>query len=97
MAAGVTRRSVGDDAKPSAMATLLRPPREPCPVEVVSDPEIMGGWPCVSGTRIPAETILLMIKYGDDVREIVRHYPSLPLGGIEAVRRWASSDSLPFR
>ncbi len=61
----------------------------PRPVAVVCDPEIMGGEPTVSGTRILAETILLYIKDGDDVREIVRHYPSLPFGGIDAVDRWA--------
>jgi uncharacterized protein (DUF433 family) len=71
------------------MATLIRPPRQPRPVEVVSDPEIMGGWPCVSGTRIPAETILACIVAGDDDRRIVRAYPSMPIGGIEAVRDWA--------
>jgi uncharacterized protein (DUF433 family) len=71
------------------MATVLRPPRVPRSVEVVSDPEIMGGWPCVSGTRIPAETILACLLAGDDDRRIVRAYPSMPLGGIEAVRQWA--------
>jgi uncharacterized protein (DUF433 family) len=71
------------------MATMLRPPRVPRSVEVVSDPEIMGGWPCVSGTRIPAETILACLLAGDDDRRIVRAYPSMPLGGIEAVRQWA--------
>ena len=74
------------------MATLLRPARQPRIVEVISDPEVMGGWPCVSGTRIPAETILLYIKDGADVREIVSDYPSLPFGGVEAVRRWAEAE-----
>ena len=74
------------------MATMLRPPRQPRIVEVTSDPEIMGGWPCVSGTRIPAETILLYIRDGSSVREIVRHYPSMPLGGVDAVRRWAEAE-----
>jgi uncharacterized protein (DUF433 family) len=68
------------------MATMLRPQRI---VEVTCDPEIMGGWPCVSGTRIPAETILACILAGDDDRRIVRAYPTMPLGGIEAVRAWA--------
>lgn len=71
------------------MASVL--PAPPV-VEIVSDPEIMGGWPCVAGTRIPAETILLMIKDGCDLREIVRHYPSLPLGGVDAVARWARAE-----
>lgn len=52
----------------------------------------MGGWPCVSGTRIPAETILLYIKDGADIEEIVGDYPSLPFGGVDAVRRWAERE-----
>lgn len=71
------------------MATVLRQPRT---VEVTSDPQIMGGWPCVSGTRIPAETILLYIKDGADIEEIVGDYPSLPFGGVDAVRRWAERE-----
>lgn len=74
------------------MATVLRPPRQPRVVEVVCDPEILGGWPCVSGTRIPAETILLYIKAGADLEEIVGDYPTLPLGGIDAVQRWAERE-----
>jgi uncharacterized protein (DUF433 family) len=71
------------------MATVIRQPRL---VEVSCDPEIMGGWPCVSGTRIPAETILLYIKDGASVEEIVGDYPSLPFGGVDAVRRWAERE-----
>lgn len=74
------------------MATLLRPPHVPRVVDVTSDPQIMGGWPCVSGTRIPAETILLYIKDGASVEEIVGDYPSLPFGGVDAVRRWAERE-----
>lgn len=74
------------------MATLLRPPHVPRVVEVTCDPQIMGGWPCVSGTRIPAETILLYIKDGATVEEIVGDYPSLPFGGVDAVRRWAERE-----
>ena len=73
------------------MATMLRPGRQPRLVEVVSDPEIMGGWLCVSGTRIPAETVLACILAGEDDRAIVRGYPSMPLGGIAAVRTWAKA------
>ncbi len=55
---------------------------------VVSDPRIMGGTPCVRGTRIPAETILIEIEGGTPRVEIFHHYPSLPLDGIEAVMAW---------
>ncbi len=68
------------------MATVLTRDQA---VAVTSDPEIMGGWPCVAGTRIPAETILACIIDGEDDRQIVRSYPSMPLGGIAAVRDWA--------
>lgn len=68
------------------MATIFRQPQI---AEVSCDPEIMGGWPCIAGTRIPAETILACILAGDDDRRIVRAYPTMPLGGIEAVREWA--------
>ena len=71
------------------MATVLRKPRL---VEVICDPEIMGGSPCVSGTRIPAETILLYIKDGADIEKIVGDYPRLPFGGADAVRRWAERE-----
>ena len=71
------------------MASVARVPRTPRPVEVVCDPEIMGGMPTVSGTRILAETVLLYIKDGDDLREIMRHYPWMPFGGVDAVKRWA--------
>lgn len=76
------------------MATTLSAPPPPRFVEVVSDPEIQGGWPVIHGTRIPAETIVACIKDGIDDRQIYTDYPSLPLGGIDAVRRWAVAQGL---
>jgi uncharacterized protein (DUF433 family) len=57
--------------------------------EVASNPDIMGGMPCVRGTRVPAMTIVAEIRGGSTREEIFHHYPSLPLDGIEAVRHWA--------
>lgn len=74
------------------MATRTIKPWVPKPVEVTSDPEIMGGMPCVGGTRVPAETILACINDGDDLREVYRAYPYLPLGSYEAVIRWAADN-----
>ena len=74
------------------MATILRPQRQPRVVKVVCDPDIMGGSPCVGGTRILAETILLYIRDGASVEEIVGDYPSLPFGGVDAVRLWATRE-----
>jgi uncharacterized protein (DUF433 family) len=58
------------------------------PAEVVSDPDILGGWPVVKGTRVPAETILVCLRDGMSRSEIFLHYPSLPGDGIDAVLRW---------
>lgn len=60
----------------------------PKPARVTSNPEIMGGEPCVEGTRVPAETILAEIRDGTSRLEIFRHYPSVPPDGIDAVLAW---------
>ena len=59
------------------------------PPRVTCDPQIMGGLPCVEGTRIPAETVLAYLKEGASAYEIVSDYPYMPLGGVEAVAAWA--------
>ena len=50
--------------------------------------------PCVRGTRVPAMTIVAEIRGGSTREEIFHHYPSLPLDGIEAVRRWAEEQGI---
>lgn len=64
------------------------------PAEVTSNPDIMGGMPCLRGTRVPAMTIVAEIRGGSTREEIFHHYPSLPLDGIEAVRRWAEAQGI---
>ena len=59
--------------------------------EVVSNPEILGGTPCVDGTRVPAETIALYLQAGATRQTIFNDYPSLPLDGVEAVERWLAA------
>jgi hypothetical protein len=56
--------------------------------EIVSDPTVMSGLPVIRGTRIPAATIMAYLDAGNTEREIFEDYPSLPVDGIEAVRRW---------
>jgi uncharacterized protein (DUF433 family) len=64
------------------------------PAEVVSDPEILGGMPCVRGTRVPAETIVAYIRGGASLSEIFNDYPTLPNDGVEAVKRWAIENGI---
>lgn len=56
--------------------------------KVVVNEHILGGTPVLSGTRIPADTVLAEIHEGSSRFEIFRHYPSLPLDGIEVVLAW---------
>jgi uncharacterized protein (DUF433 family) len=58
------------------------------PSSVVADPAILGGIPVVSGTRIPADTVLAEIRAGKSRFEIFRSYPSLPVDGIDACLSW---------
>ena len=64
------------------------------PAEVAANPDILGGMPCVRGTRVPAMTIVSEIRGGSIREEIFHHYPSLPLDGIEAVRHWAEEQGI---
>jgi uncharacterized protein (DUF433 family) len=63
--------------------------RIPDPPKIVCDPEIMGGMPCVEGTRVPAETILDYINHDMTVYDVYVDYPYLPFGAVEAVAAWA--------
>jgi uncharacterized protein (DUF433 family) len=55
---------------------------------IVRNEGILSGTPVVSGTRVPAETVLAEVRAGSSRFEIFRHYPSLPLDGIEACLEW---------
>ncbi len=56
--------------------------------KIVSNPRILGGTPVFEGTRVPAGHILAEVKAGTSRFEIFRHYPSLPLDGIEVAVEW---------
>lgn len=55
---------------------------------IVSNPRILGGWPVVEGTRVPAQNVMAEVNAGTSRFEIFRSYPSLPLDGIEACIEW---------
>ena len=62
--------------------------------EVVSNISILTGEPCVSGTRIPAMTIVEELRSGESLGAIFSHYPSLPFDGVEAVVTWAKANGV---
>jgi uncharacterized protein (DUF433 family) len=55
---------------------------------IVRNERILGGTPVVEGTRVPADHVLVEVRHGKSRAEIYRHYPSLPLDGIEACVEW---------
>jgi uncharacterized protein (DUF433 family) len=50
---------------------------------VVSDPEIMGGFPVYKGTRIPVDLVAAMTAQGASVEEILEGYPALNREQVE--------------
>ncbi len=44
---------------------------------IVSNPDILGGKPVISGTRIPVDQILFLLKSGFTVEAINEEYPQL--------------------
>lgn len=52
---------------------------------ITTDPEIMGGLPCIVGTRIPVSLMLIRLKQGYSLKALQEHYPHVPLATFEAV------------
>jgi uncharacterized protein (DUF433 family) len=57
---------------------------------IVSNPDILGGKPCVRGTRISVEFILEMAASGASRDDIVREYPHLTAEDVEEALRYAA-------
>ena len=54
---------------------------------IVSDPRILGGKPCVKGTRISVEFLLELTAQGSSRGEILRAYPHLSAEDVEQALR----------
>jgi uncharacterized protein (DUF433 family) len=52
--------------------------------------EVMGGVPCVTGTRIPVVTIIGLLAEGMTSDDIVADYPQLQLDDIRACLMYAA-------
>jgi uncharacterized protein (DUF433 family) len=58
---------------------------------ITSDPDILGGKPCVRGTRLSVEFILELIAAGASAGQIVEAYPQLTPDDVEAAVLYAAS------
>jgi uncharacterized protein (DUF433 family) len=57
---------------------------------IVSDPAILGGKPCIRGSRISVEFILELFASGASHEDILRAYPHLSMEGIAQALRYAA-------
>jgi uncharacterized protein (DUF433 family) len=58
--------------------------------QIVSNPEILHGKPCIRGTRISVEFILELMASGATRDDILRSYPQVTAEGVEEAIRYAS-------
>jgi uncharacterized protein (DUF433 family) len=57
---------------------------------IVSDPSVLGGKPCIRGTRISIEFILELIASGASRDDIIRGWPNLAAEDIEEAVLYAA-------
>lgn len=58
--------------------------------QIVSNPNILGGKPCVQGTRIPVYMVLELVEAGISFDEILaKYYPQLSKEDIKACITYA--------
>jgi uncharacterized protein (DUF433 family) len=64
---------------------------------IATDPEILGGKPCLRGTRISVEFLLELLAGGADPQDILKAYPQITRDGFEAAMRYAGGLRTPAR
>lgn len=57
---------------------------------VVSDPKVLGGEPCIRGTRIHVAVVLDSLAEGLTPTEIIDHYPPLTEDDVRAAVAYAA-------
>ena len=57
---------------------------------ITQNPEILGGKPIVKGTRMSVEVVLQSLAGGMTIKEMLREYPFLRKGHIQAAISYAA-------
>ena len=57
---------------------------------IVSDPQLLGGKPCVRGTRLSVEFLLELAASGAAQAQILGQYPQLTPDGLAAAFQYAA-------
>lgn len=58
---------------------------------IIVDHEVMGGVPCIRGTRIPVATVVGMVADGMSTAEIVAEFPQLQREDVTEALRYAAA------
>ena len=56
---------------------------------ILSSPDVLGGKPCIKGTRISVEFVLELVASGASRDDILRTYPHLTADDVEEALRYA--------
>lgn len=67
------------------MAALVAHPR------IAQEPKIMGGKPCIAGTRIPVDLLLRKLAAGETRERILDDYPMLADADLDAALGYAAA------
>lgn len=57
---------------------------------ITTDPQVMGGMPCVRGLRVPVASVVAMVADGMSVSEIIAELPDLEAADIAEALRFAA-------
>jgi uncharacterized protein (DUF433 family) len=58
---------------------------------IAIDHRVMGGVPCIRGTRIPVATVVGMVADGMSTQEIVADFPQLSAEDVQDALRYAAA------
>jgi uncharacterized protein (DUF433 family) len=56
------------------------------------DHQVMGGLPCIAGTRIPVAMLVRMLAAGTTAEEILDEYPQLVEADVREALRFATAN-----
>ena len=57
---------------------------------ITTDPDVMGGLPCIRGLRMPVATVVAMVADGMSVTEIIDDFPYLTAEDVAEALRYAA-------
>jgi uncharacterized protein (DUF433 family) len=57
---------------------------------ITTDPDVMGGLPCIRGLRMPVATVVAMVADGTSVAQIIDDFPYLTAEDVAEALRYAA-------